>query len=175
MQKQEIRHNFQTLISLVSATNWQMGGRAIEIRCQAWWPECLKSAFDIQEYLLNQFDMHTVCLMTCMGKEEIWLSCAQVLNLQCELADDCLQLCAAFFGQTADEIQIGVENISIECASWIKSKRATYSSWLLPNHYRRWQSEISLATLATLISSVIMCVFNVLMGWELLVFSVISW
>ncbi|WP_146449607.1 efflux RND transporter permease subunit [Vibrio kanaloae] len=92
------------------------GGRAIEIRAKHDDLSALKSAsLDIQEYL-NQFDgVHGVLDDMRMGKEEILVKLrpgAETYNVNGQMIAS--QLRAAFFGQTADEIQIGVENISIE-------------------------------------------------------------
>ena len=92
------------------------GGRAIEIRAKHDDLAALKSAsLDIQEYL-NQFDgVHGVLDDMRMGKEEILVKLrpgAETYNVNGQMIAS--QLRAAFFGQTADEIQIGVENISIE-------------------------------------------------------------
>ncbi|MFA0195768.1 efflux RND transporter permease subunit [Vibrio artabrorum] len=92
------------------------GGRAIEIRAKHDDLSALKSAsLDIQEYL-NQFDgVHGVLDDMRMGKEEILVKLrpgAETYNVNGQMIAS--QLRAAFFGQTADEIQIGAENISIE-------------------------------------------------------------
>ncbi|TKE96396.1 efflux RND transporter permease subunit [Vibrio kanaloae] len=92
------------------------GGRAIEIRAKHDDLSALKSAsLDIQAYL-NQFDgVHGVLDDMRMGKEEILVKLrpgAETYNVNGQMIAS--QLRAAFFGQTADEIQIGVENISIE-------------------------------------------------------------
>lgn len=92
------------------------GGRAIEIRAKHDDLQALKAAsIDIQEYL-NQFDgVHGVLDDMRMGKEEILVKLrpgAETYNVNGQMIAS--QLRAAFFGQTADEIQVGVENISIE-------------------------------------------------------------
>ncbi|MEF1227445.1 efflux RND transporter permease subunit, partial [Vibrio fortis] len=64
----------------------------------------------------NQFDgVHGVLDDMRMGKEEILVKLrpgAETYNVNGQMIAS--QLRAAFFGQTADEIQVGVENISIE-------------------------------------------------------------
>ena len=92
------------------------GGRAIEIRAKHDDLNALKAAsLDIQAYL-NEFDgVHGVLDDMRMGKEEILVKLragAETYNVNGQMIAS--QLRAAFFGQTADEIQIGVENISIE-------------------------------------------------------------
>ncbi len=92
------------------------GGRAIEIRIKHDDLDALKSAsIDIQQYL-NQYDgVHGVLDDMRLGKEEILVKLrpgAETYGVNGQLIAN--QLRAAFFGQTADEIQIGVENIKIE-------------------------------------------------------------
>lgn len=92
------------------------GGRAIEIRAKHDDLDALKAAsIDIQQYL-NQFaGVHGVLDDMRMGKEEVLVKLrpgAEVYGINGQLIAN--QLRAAFFGQTADEIQLGVENISIE-------------------------------------------------------------
>ncbi|MEH0740042.1 efflux RND transporter permease subunit [Vibrio cholerae] len=92
------------------------GGRAIEIRAKHDSLEELKAAsIEIQQYL-NEFDgVHGVLDDMRMGKEEVLVKLrpgAETYGVNGQLIAS--QLRAAFFGQTADEIQVGVENISIE-------------------------------------------------------------
>ncbi|MGG5574961.1 efflux RND transporter permease subunit [Vibrio diazotrophicus] len=92
------------------------GGRAIEIRAKHDDLDELKAAsIDIQQYL-NEFDgVHGVLDDMRMGKEEVLVKLrpgAETYGINGQLVAN--QLRAAFFGQTADEIQVGVENISIE-------------------------------------------------------------
>ncbi len=92
------------------------GGRAIEIRAKHDDLNELKAAsIDIQQYL-NDFDgVHGVLDDMRMGKEEVLVKLrpgAETYGINGQLVAN--QLRAAFFGQTADEIQVGVENISIE-------------------------------------------------------------
>ncbi|UUM32921.1 efflux RND transporter permease subunit [Vibrio japonicus] len=92
------------------------GGRAIEIRAKHDDLDELKAAsVDIQQYL-NEFDgVHGVLDDMRKGKEEILVKLrpgAEAYGINGQLVAG--QLRAAFFGQTADEIQVGVENISIE-------------------------------------------------------------
>ncbi|MGD8172903.1 efflux RND transporter permease subunit [Vibrio sp. TRT 21S02] len=92
------------------------GGRSIEIRASHDDLSQLKAAsIDIQNYL-NEFDgVHGVLDDMRMGKEEILVKLrpgAETYGINGQLIAN--QLRAAYFGQTADEIQIGVENISIE-------------------------------------------------------------
>ncbi|MEH0688885.1 efflux RND transporter permease subunit [Vibrio cholerae] len=92
------------------------GGRAIEIRAKHDSLEELKAAsIEIQQYL-NEFDgVHGVLDDMRMGKEEVLVKLrpgAESYGVNGQLIAS--QLRAAFFGQTADEIQVGVENISIE-------------------------------------------------------------
>ncbi|MEL7292175.1 MAG: efflux RND transporter permease subunit [Pseudomonadota bacterium] len=92
------------------------GGRAIEIRAKHDDLDALKAAsIDIQQYL-NEFDgVHGVLDDMRMGKEEVLVKLrpgAESYGVNGQLIAN--QLRAAFFGQTADEIQVGVENISIE-------------------------------------------------------------
>ncbi len=92
------------------------GGRAIEIRIKHDDLDELKAAsIDIQSYL-NQFDgVHGILDDMRMGKEEVLVKLrpgAESYGVNGQVI--AAQLRAAFFGQTADEIQVGVENISIE-------------------------------------------------------------
>lgn len=92
------------------------GGRAIEIRVKHDDLDELKQAsIDIQTYL-NTFDGVTGVLDDMrMGKEEILVKLrpgAETYGVNGQMI--AAQLRAAFFGQSADEIQLGVENISIE-------------------------------------------------------------
>ncbi len=92
------------------------GGRAIEIRAKHDDLDALKAAsIDIQQYL-NEFDgVHGVLDDMRMGKEEVLVKLragAEAYGVNGQLVAN--QLRAAFFGQTADEIQLGVENISIQ-------------------------------------------------------------
>ncbi|KFI11175.1 efflux RND transporter permease subunit [Vibrio coralliilyticus] len=92
------------------------GGRAIEIRAKHDDLDALKAAsIEIQQYL-NEFDgVHGVLDDMRMGKEEVLVKLrpgAETYGVNGQLIAN--QLRAAFFGQTADEIQVGVENISIE-------------------------------------------------------------
>ncbi|PMJ89717.1 efflux RND transporter permease subunit [Vibrio sp. 10N.261.55.A7] len=92
------------------------GGRAIDIRIKHDDLDELKAAsIEIQQYL-NQFDGVSGVLDDMrMGKEEILVKLrpgAETYGVNGQMI--AAQLRAAFFGQTADEIQVGVENISIE-------------------------------------------------------------
>ncbi len=92
------------------------GGRDIEIRAKHDNIDELKLAsLDIQSYL-NEFDgVYGVLDDMRMGKEEVLIQLrpgAETYGVNGQIIAN--QLRAAFFGQTADEIQIGVENISIE-------------------------------------------------------------
>ncbi|MEZ8826327.1 efflux RND transporter permease subunit [Vibrio amylolyticus] len=92
------------------------GGRAIDIRIKHDNLDELKAAsIEIQQYL-NQFDGVSGVLDDMrMGKEEILVKLrpgAETYGVNGQMI--AAQLRAAFFGQTADEIQVGVENISIE-------------------------------------------------------------
>ncbi|MBD1555518.1 efflux RND transporter permease subunit [Vibrio sp. S9_S30] len=91
------------------------GGRAIEIRAKHDDLSALKSAsIDIQSYL-NEFDgVHGVLDDMRLGKEEVLVKLrqgAETFGVNGQMIAG--QLRAAFFGQTADEIQLGVENIKI--------------------------------------------------------------
>lgn len=91
-------------------------GRAIEIRVQHPDLETLKAAsLDIQRFL-SQFD-GVSNLMDDMrrGKEEVLVSLrpgAEAFGIDGELIAG--QLRAAYFGQTADEIQVGPENLKLQ-------------------------------------------------------------
>ncbi|SEF71997.1 efflux RND transporter permease subunit [Vibrio hangzhouensis] len=92
------------------------GGRALEIRIKHDDLDQLKAAsVEIQQYL-NEFDgVHGVLDDMRLGKEEILVKLrpgAESYGINGQLIAS--QLRAAFFGQTADEIQVGVENIKIE-------------------------------------------------------------
>ncbi|GAM62548.1 cation/multidrug efflux pump [Vibrio ishigakensis] len=92
------------------------GGRAIEIRVQHDDLRELKAAsIEIQSYL-NEFDgVHGVLDDMRMGKEEVLVKLrpgAETYGVNGQMIAN--QLRAAFYGQTADEIQVGVENIKIE-------------------------------------------------------------
>ncbi|KJY80001.1 efflux RND transporter permease subunit [Vibrio nigripulchritudo] len=92
------------------------GGRAIEIRAKHDDLEALKAAsVEIQNYL-NEFDgVHGVLDDMRLGKEEVLVKLrpgAETFGINGQMIAG--QLRAAFFGQTADEIQIGVENTKIE-------------------------------------------------------------
>lgn len=92
------------------------GGRAIEIRAKHDDLKALKAAsLDIQQYL-NQFDgVHGVLDDMRMGKEEILVKLlpgAESYGVNGQMIAG--QLRSAFFGQSADEIQLGVENITID-------------------------------------------------------------
>ncbi|CAH8182263.1 efflux RND transporter permease subunit [Vibrio aestuarianus] len=92
------------------------GGRSIEIRAKHDDLAALKAAsLDIQQYL-NQFDgVHGVLDDMRMGKEEILVKLlpgAESYGVNGQMIAG--QLRSAFFGQNADEIQLGVENITIE-------------------------------------------------------------
>ncbi|GLQ71289.1 efflux RND transporter permease subunit [Vibrio penaeicida] len=92
------------------------GGRAIEIRAKHDDLSALKSAsIEMQSYL-NEFDgVHGVLDDMRLGKEEILVKLrqgAETFGVNGQMIAG--QLRSAFFGQTADEIQIGVENIKID-------------------------------------------------------------
>ncbi|CAH0526824.1 efflux RND transporter permease subunit [Vibrio hippocampi] len=92
------------------------GGRALEIRIKHDDLEQLKAAsIDIQQYL-NEFDgVYGVLDDMRLGKEEILVKLrpgAESFGVNGQQIAS--QLRASFFGQTADEIQVGVENIKIE-------------------------------------------------------------
>ncbi len=92
------------------------GGRAIEIRMMNDDLAALKSAsIDVQMYLNEFAGVHGVLDDMRMGKEEVLVSLrpgAETYGITGQLVAD--QLRAAYFGQTADEIQIGIENIEVE-------------------------------------------------------------
>ena len=92
------------------------GGRDIEIRVQHDELEQLKAAsIDIQQYLNTLDGVYGVLDDMRMGKEEVLvrlLPGAESFGVSGQTIAS--QLRAAFFGQTADEIQLGVENIDIE-------------------------------------------------------------
>lgn len=92
------------------------GGRAIEIRAMHDDLEQLKAAsIDIQQYFQEFDGIHGVLDDMRMGKEEVLVKLrpgAESFGINGQLIAN--QLRAAYFGQTADEIQLGVENISIE-------------------------------------------------------------
>ena len=92
------------------------GGRDIELRIKHSALESLKGAsLSIQQYL-NKFEgVSGVMDDMRMGKEEILVSVrpgAESYGINGQLIAS--QLRAAFFGQRADQIQVGVENINIE-------------------------------------------------------------
>jgi multidrug efflux pump subunit AcrB len=92
------------------------GGRDIELRIKHSDLASLKKAsVTIQQYL-TQFDgVSGVMDDMRMGKEEILVSLrpgAESYGINAQLIAN--QLRAAFFGQRADQIQVGVENINIE-------------------------------------------------------------
>ncbi|GAL32729.1 cation/multidrug efflux pump [Vibrio maritimus] len=92
------------------------GGRAIEVRIAHDDLDMLKAAsVEIQQYL-NEFDGVSGVLDDMrLGKEEILVKLrpgAESFGVNGQMIAS--QLRAAFFGQTADEIQVGVENIKIE-------------------------------------------------------------
>lgn len=127
------------------------GGRAIEIRAKHDNLDELKAAsVDIQQYLKEFDGVHGVLDDMRMGKEEVLVKLlpgAETYGINGQLVAG--QLRAAFFGQTADEIQVGVENISIEVR--LDKKQAGDLQQLanfpiiMPNG-----SQIPLATIATL-------------------------
>ena len=127
------------------------GGRAIEIRAKHDNLDELKAAsVDIQQYLKEVDGVHGVLDDMRMGKEEVLVKLlpgAETYGINGQLVAG--QLRAAFFGQTADEIQVGVENISIEVR--LDKKQAGDLQQLanfpiiMPNG-----SQIPLATIATL-------------------------
>ncbi|MFC1237177.1 efflux RND transporter permease subunit [Vibrio sp. F74] len=92
------------------------GGRDIEIRVKHDNLDELKAAsIDIQEYLNEFYGVYGVLDDMRMGKEEVLIKLrpgAETYGVNGQIIAN--QLRSAFFGQTADEIQIGVENISIE-------------------------------------------------------------
>ncbi|MCG7498669.1 efflux RND transporter permease subunit [Vibrio sp. Of7-15] len=92
------------------------GGRAIEIRIQHEDLTQLKAAsLEIQQYL-NEFDgVYGVLDDMRLGKEEILVKLrpgAESFGVDGQMIAS--QLRGAYFGQTADEIQVGSENIEIE-------------------------------------------------------------
>ncbi|KOO10698.1 hypothetical protein AKJ18_32910, partial [Vibrio xuii] len=103
-----------------------------------------------QQYLKEFDGVHGVLDDMRMGKEEVLVKLlpgAETYGINGQLVAG--QLRAAFFGQTADEIQVGVENISIEVR--LDKKQAGDLQQLanfpiiMPNG-----SQIPLATIATL-------------------------
>ncbi|MPW36951.1 efflux RND transporter permease subunit [Vibrio sp. B1Z05] len=92
------------------------GGRAIEIRLQHDNLESLKAASNEVQSYLNEFDgVHGVLDDMRMGKEEVLVKLrpgAESYGVNGQMIAS--QLRGAFYGQTADEIQVGVENIKIE-------------------------------------------------------------
>lgn len=127
------------------------GGRAIEIRAKHDNLDELKAAsVDIQQYLKEFDGVHGVLDDMRMGKEEVLVKLlpgAETYGINGQLVAG--QLRAAFFGQIADEIQVGVENIAIEVR--LDKKQAGDLQQLanfpiiMPNG-----SQIPLATIATL-------------------------
>ncbi len=92
------------------------GGRAIEIRAKHDDLVALKSAsIEIQSYL-NQFDgLSGVLDDMRMGKEEVVVKLrqgAETFGIHNQMIAS--QLRAAFWGHTADEIQVGAENVKIK-------------------------------------------------------------
>ncbi|WP_413285256.1 efflux RND transporter permease subunit [Vibrio sp. MA40-2] len=92
------------------------GGRDIEIRVKHDdLDELKKASIDIQNYL-NEFQgVYGVLDDMRLGKEEVLVKLrpgAETYGVNGQIISN--QLRSAFFGQTADEIQIGVENISIQ-------------------------------------------------------------
>ncbi|MDV7105819.1 efflux RND transporter permease subunit [Vibrio sp. TH_r3] len=92
------------------------GGRDIEIRVKHDdLDELKKASIDIQNYL-NEFQgVYGVLDDMRLGKEEVLVKLrpgAETYGVNGQIIAN--QLRSAFFGQTADEIQIGVENISIQ-------------------------------------------------------------
>lgn len=92
------------------------GGRAIEVRIQHDDLTQLKAAsLEIQQYL-NEFDgVYGVLDDMRLGKEEILVKLrpgAESFGVDGQMIAS--QLRGAYFGQTADEIQVGSENIEIE-------------------------------------------------------------
>lgn len=92
------------------------GGRAIEIRMMDDDLHTLKSAsLEVQAYLNDFAGVYGVLDDMRMGKEEVLVKLrpgAEAYGVTGQLIAN--QLRAAYFGQTADEIQLGVENIEIE-------------------------------------------------------------
>jgi multidrug efflux pump subunit AcrB len=92
------------------------GGRAIEIRIKHDDLKALKAAsIDIQSYLNNFDGVSGVLDDMRMGKEEVLVKLrpgAETYGVNGQMIAS--QLRGAFYGQTADEIQIGVENIKID-------------------------------------------------------------
>lgn len=92
------------------------GGRAIDIRVQHDDLTTLKSAsLDIQQYLNGLDGVLGILDDMRMGKEEIRVQLspgAERYGVNGQMV--AAQLRSAFFGQTADDIQIGVENIAID-------------------------------------------------------------
>jgi multidrug efflux pump subunit AcrB len=92
------------------------GGRAIEIRMMDDDLHTLKSAsLEVQAYLNEFSGVYGVLDDMRMGKEEVLVKLrpgAETYGVTGQLIAN--QLRAAYFGQTADEIQLGVENIEIE-------------------------------------------------------------
>ena len=92
------------------------GGRAIEIRMMDDDLHTLKSAsLEVQAYLNEFSGVYGVLDDMRMGKEEVLVKLrpgAETYGVTGQLVAN--QLRAAYFGQTADEIQLGVENIEIE-------------------------------------------------------------
>lgn len=92
------------------------GGRAIEIRMMDNDLHILKAAsIEVQAYLNEFSGVYGVLDDMRMGKEEVLVKLragAETYGVTGQIIAD--QLRAAYFGQTADEIQLGVENIEIE-------------------------------------------------------------
>lgn len=92
------------------------GGRAVEIRMQHDDLEMLKGASIELQQFLNEFDGVSGVLDDMrMGKQEVLVKLrpgAESFGIDGQMIAS--QLRAAYFGQTADEIQIGPENIEVE-------------------------------------------------------------
>jgi multidrug efflux pump subunit AcrB len=92
------------------------GGRDIEIRARHDDLDMLKAASnDIRFYLDTFAGVHGVLDNMRMGKEEVLIRLrpgAETFGINGQTI--AAQLRSAFFGQTADEIQVGVENIQID-------------------------------------------------------------
>jgi multidrug efflux pump subunit AcrB len=91
------------------------GGRSIEIRLKHDDLNLLKAASEDTQQYLNKIDGISGVLDDMrMGKEEIKVKLrdgAETYNVNGQMIAE--QLRAAFFGQTADEIQVGSENVTI--------------------------------------------------------------
>ncbi|MGF1762386.1 efflux RND transporter permease subunit [Aliivibrio kagoshimensis] len=127
------------------------GGRAIEIRMMDSDLHTLKAAsIEVQAYLNEFAGVYGVLDDMRMGKEEVLVKLrpgAETYGITGQLVAN--QLRAAYFGQTADEIQLGVENIEIE-VRFNKEQAGDLHTLenfpiIMPNG-----SQIPLASLATL-------------------------